>query len=182
MEVYTFNMWFLFTFVTMVEIVWHFDLIFTLKRPFENGNKRAMLYIVFAVIISLAQAISILAADMNLNALGPKIIFFSTKALYCAVFPFSMGSAIGAYRKKGLSKQFRNLLFKRHISFCMLSICCQFTSTTEYLQGIGVWDPPNYIKAFLVYYFVFAGFFFATLKLLEPIVYSTLKHDILTCF
>lgn len=95
---------------------------------------------------------------------------------------YSLSLAVYSFVQKGFSRQYRKLLMRRHISFCILTIFCQLTATINYLQVTGTVDFPNWIQAACIYYFCFVSVMLALLRLNEPIVMSTFKRDVLRVF
>ena len=83
-----------------------------------------------------------------------------------------------SYMKGGLSKQFRKLLTKRHISICCMTIFCQTTALINFLYVTGVAEIPDWLQAICCYYFVAVVFILALLRANEPIVWHTLKKDL----
>ena len=66
----------------------------------------------------------IVLTDYDLTNPINQVLYFAMKAVFYTVAIASSSIAVHSYHKKGLSKQFRNLLMKRHIAFCILSFVC----------------------------------------------------------
>ena len=97
---------------------------------------------------------------------------------------YSLSYTLFSFMKKGLSRQYRKLLFRRHVSFCILTIFCQAFALIDYLDQTNTVNFPGWVKLICVYYFVFVSVLLALLRLNEPIVMSTFKKDItrICCF
>lgn len=99
------------------------------------------------------------------------------KAVYFVCVAYSTTTACISFKKKGLSKQFRHLLFRRHVSFCILTLFCQSTSLITWIHLVDGVEIPKWLEAFCVYYFPSVGFILGVLRLSEPLVLSTSKRE-----
>ena len=181
MHCYTFTMFFCFYFTTVIEINLQIDLAVTLSQPFARPQARQIYGIFAAFLVSTICGIAIFITDFNVNAPLNQVIFYSIKLVFFLTATYSVSTVLHSFRKKGLSKQFRALLFKRHVSFCILTIFCQITSMIDFMQMTCVVDFPAWVQAFCCYYFVATAFILAILRLNEPIVLNTFKRDIMCC-
>lgn len=129
---YNFAMFFCLSFVCQTDICLQLDLIFTLTSPFSPTKKRYMLFLGVSVLISLISAISV-TTHPDLNYFLNLGIFVVQRVVFFVVAFYSLVLAIYNFSKGGLSRQYKNLLFKRHICYCILTIFCQGTTLIDYL-------------------------------------------------
>ena len=173
-------MFFTFSFTTVIEIALCLDLGMTLSKPFANPQKRVYLSIMTAFIVALISGVSVITTG-DVSAPINQIIFYGLKAVFFVTMFYSLGTTFYSFKTRGLSKQFRGLLFKRQISFCILTIFCQLTSLLEWIEFVNGVEFPDWIQAIECYYFVAVAFILALLRLNEPIVLNTFKKDIMFC-
>ena len=86
-----------------------------------------------AVVFSLLSAITFVATAGDPHAPINSVLFYGQKIFFFASAFYSLSLAVYSFARKGLSRQFRKLLMKRHVSFCILTIFCQTTATINML-------------------------------------------------
>ena len=94
----------------------------------------------------------------------------------------SLSVTLYSYRKKGLSRQFRKLLMKRHISFCMLTTVCQVVQLLDFLHTSFLITLPNWLEIFCIYYFVLSSVLYSLVRLTEPVVLAAFKKSVSRVF
>ena len=129
---YIFAMFFCLSFICGIDISLQLDLVFTLQSPFSPTKKRYMIFLGVSVCVGLVTAISVTMVQDLSNPLN-MILNLGMRAIFFVCAFWSLGLAAYNYAKGGLSRQYKNLLFKRHICFCILTIFCQGTTIIDYL-------------------------------------------------
>ena len=113
------------SFSCMIDICLQIDLVLTLKRPLSNPRARQIFGISFSLLFACFMAVVIIATDFNARSVLLQVLFIGQRGFFFLSVLVSLGVTLHAYCKKGLSRQFRKLLMKRHISFCILTGVCQ---------------------------------------------------------
>ena len=177
---YNFAMFFCMALICSTDICLQFDLVLTLSNPFAPTRRRYIIFMVVSVLYAIVCGTAIVL-DMNLASPVNMTLFFGQRLVFFVVAFLSLGLSFYNFSKGGLSRQYKNLLFKRHICYCILTIFCQGTSIIDYLQGSELVDFPAWLQKFCLYYFVVVALWIALLRLLEPIVWTTFKRDVTWC-
>ena len=105
-------MFFTFSFTTVIEIALHLDLGMTLSKPFANPQKRVSIGIMAAFLVSTICGVSVVATEEVSDPIN-QVIFFGLKAVFFCTMIYSLTTVYHSFKTRGLSKQFRALLFKR---------------------------------------------------------------------
>ena len=172
------------SFSCTIDICLQIDLVLTLKRPFSNPKWRQIVGISVSTFVALIFAIVIIGTEYNPSSRLLQALFIGSRVIFYLSALTSLSVALHAYRTSGLSKQFRKLLMKRHISFCMLTMVCQSVQLIEFLHTSLNVALPGWLEAFCIYYFVFSSVFYSLLRLSEPVVLAAFKlsfNKILCC-
>jgi hypothetical protein len=134
-----------------------------------------------SAIVGLIAAIAILLTDGDVNRPINVVIFYGQRVFFYPTWFYSTFLALYSFTKGGLSRQYRSLLMKRHISFALLVVFCQTTGLINFMQFAGTYDFPGWIQQICVWYFVCVSVIISLLRLSEPIVFSTFKRDVTRC-
>ena len=124
----------------------------------------------------------IIATDFDAQSALLQVLFIGQRGFFFLSVLVSISVTLHAYCKKGLSRQFRKLLMKRHISFCILTGVCQVVQLIDFLHTSFHLDIPDWLEAFCIYYFVLASVFYSIVRLCEPVVLSMFKQSVSRVF
>lgn len=131
---------FFFAEATMCDIAFQIDLMLTNLKPFQKPNFRVWVQLVLGFIFSSIFATVLLYTDFDYMAPINLTIFFTLKGIFFTGALFNLTYCAIAFTRTGLNKQHRNILFKRHLSFCILTSCCQTVALFNVLQVTGIWE------------------------------------------
>ena len=130
---YLFLMTYTLLLITLLSIFMSIDLVLTMRNPFKNPSVRAYWYYSISVTYALIGTLLIANVDYQPTASMTIYVTLSTKFIFFATVIPSLMFTFFRLRQPGLSKQYRKLLIKRHVTYVLLTVFCQLTGTLSYL-------------------------------------------------
>ena len=111
------------------------------------------------------------------------VCYMSLKVIFFSLAFYGMFLVVNTYRKGGLSKQYRMLLRRRHVSYCIVIIFIQFTELIGAIKGVNMikgtgMQVPTWLERACVYFYSSSGIILVIVRMFDPLVFDTFKKDI----
>ena len=97
-------------------------------------KNRTIIAFAASFVSGLTSGIAILVTDNDYQRPINIAMFYTPKFVFFCSALFSLSYCMISFMRKGLSRQFRKLLMRRHVSFCMLTCVCQCTALLNYMD------------------------------------------------
>ena len=131
---------FCFTMATICDISFQTDMVMTNLRPFAKPDTRVKVQLIVGTFFALLSSLCLLWTNFDYLSPINMFFFFGFRAIFFIVAFFNFGYSAYLFTRNGLSKHYRKLLFKRHLSFCILTTVCQIVALMNYLQVNNLWN------------------------------------------
>ena len=115
---YTFNL------ATFLDISFQLDLLYTNANPMKKPHKRIYVQMGLSLLLALVPSLILACTEYDYSLPINFGIFIAFKIVFYTAALISLSYCAYTITRKGMNVNHRNLLLKRHVSYCFLSIFC----------------------------------------------------------